>query len=55
MLWTHFPEHFETWYKAPYKYAEELQKIAYELQIEGIRVSFPPETTQITITKNVVK
>jgi len=49
----HFPNEFSTWYRAPYKYVDELKKIAPELQVEGIKVGVPPETTLVTLIKAV--
>ena len=30
-----FPNEFASWYRAPYKYVDELKKIAPELRVEG--------------------
>ena len=50
-----FPDEFATWYRAPYKYVDELKRIAPELQVEGIAVGVPPETTLVTLTRTVMK
>ncbi len=46
----HFPDEFAAWYRAPYKYVDELKKITPELRVEGIEVGVPPETTLVTLT-----
>ena len=51
IIYSHFPDVFATWYRAPYKYVEELKKIAPELRVVGIDVGIPPETTLVTLTR----
>jgi hypothetical protein len=50
MICLHFPDEFAAWYRAPYKYVDELKKITPELRVEGIEVGVPPETTLVTLT-----
>jgi hypothetical protein len=54
LICSRFPEEFSTWYRAPYKYVDELKKIAPELLIEEIAVGVPPESTLVTLTRTVV-
>ena len=49
IICSHFPDAFATWYRAPYKYVNELKKITPELRVEGIEVGIPPETTLVTL------
>src|SRR5689334_2836383 len=35
LICSRFPEEFATWYRAPYKYVDELKQIAPELRVEG--------------------
>ncbi|HET8841314.1 MAG TPA: tetratricopeptide repeat protein, partial [Ktedonobacteraceae bacterium] len=55
LICSRFPNEFATWYRAPYKYVEELKKIAPELRIEGLEVSAPPETTLVTLAYQIEK
>ncbi|HEY6287445.1 MAG TPA: tetratricopeptide repeat protein, partial [Ktedonobacteraceae bacterium] len=55
LICSRFPEEFATWYRAPYKYVDELEKIAPELRVEGIAVGVPPETTLITLARTVIE
>jgi hypothetical protein len=55
IIYLHFPDEFSTWYRAPYKYVDELKKITPELQVEGIEVGVPPETTLVTLTLKTKK
>lgn len=50
IICSRFPDEFATWYRAPYKYVDELKKIAPELRVEGIEVGVPPETALVTLT-----
>jgi tetratricopeptide (TPR) repeat protein len=51
LLCSRFPDEFTQWYKAPYKYVEELKRITPELRVEGIEVGVPPETPLVTLTR----
>ncbi len=53
LIYLRFPDEFTAWYRAPYKYVDELKKIAPELRIEGIAVGVPPETALVTLTRIV--
>lgn len=55
IICSRFPDEFAAWYRAPYKYVDELKKIAPELRVEGIEVGVPPETALITLTKVVTE
>ena len=55
LICSRFPEEFSTWYRAPYKYVDELKKIAPELRVEGIAVGVPPETPLVTLTRTVME
>lgn len=50
IICSRFPDEFATWYRAPYKYVDELKKIAPELRVEGIEVGVPPETALVILT-----
>jgi tetratricopeptide (TPR) repeat protein len=52
IICSRFPDEFAAWYRAPYKYVDELKKIAPELRLEGIAVGVPPETTLVTLNQN---
>jgi hypothetical protein len=54
LICSRFPEEFATWYRAPYKYVEELKKIAPELGVEGIAVGIPPESPLVTLTRTLM-
>ena len=51
----HFPDEFAAWYRAPYKYVDELKKITPELRVEGIEVGVPPKTALVTLTRIVME
>ena len=55
LICSRFPEEFATWYRAPYKYVDELKRIAPELGVEGIAVGVPPESTLVTLTRTVME
>jgi hypothetical protein len=55
LICSRFPDEFANWYRAPYKYVEELKKIAPELRVEGITAGVPPETTLVTLTKTATE
>ena len=55
IICSRFPDEFAGWYRAPYKYVDELKKIAPELRVEGIEVGVPPETTLVTLTRTVME
>src|SRR6266700_1128576 len=55
LICSRFPDQFANWYRAPYKYVEELKEIAPELRIEGITAGVPPETTLVTLTKTATE
>ena len=55
IICSRFPDEFAGWYRAPYKYVDELKKIAPELRVEGITVGVPPETTLVTLAKTVME
>jgi len=55
IIYSRFPDEFAAWYRAPYKYVDELKKIAPELRVEGIEVAVPPETTLVTLTRTVME
>ena len=55
LICSRFPDEFATWYRAPYKYVDELKKIAPELGVEGVAVGVPPESTQVTLTRTVME
>ena len=55
LICSRFPEEFATWYRAPYKYVDELKKIAPELRVEGIAVTISPESTLVTLTRTTVE
>ena len=55
LICSRFPEEFATWYRAPYKYVDELKKIAPELRVEGIAVTVPPESTLVALTRTVLE
>ncbi len=41
--------------RAPYKYVDELKRIAPELGIEGIAIGIPPESTLVTLSRTVME
>ena len=51
----HFPDEFAAWYRAPYKYVDELKKITPELRVEGIEVGVPPKTALVTLIRIVME
>jgi tetratricopeptide (TPR) repeat protein len=55
LICSRFPDQFATWYRASYKYVDELKRIAPELRVEGIAVGVPPETTLVTLTRTVME
>jgi hypothetical protein len=55
LICSRFPDEFATWYRAPYKYVDELKKIAPELRVEGIAVTVPPESTLVALTRTVLE
>lgn len=54
LICSRFPDEFATWYRAPYKYVDELKKIAPELRVEGIAVTLPSESTLTMLTRTVM-
>jgi tetratricopeptide (TPR) repeat protein len=55
LICSRFPEEFAMWYRAPYKYVDELKKIAPELGVEGIVVGVPPESALVTLTRTAME
>ena len=55
LICSRFPDQFATWYRALYKYVDELKKIAPELLVEGIELGVPPGTTLVTLTVTVTE
>jgi hypothetical protein len=55
LICSRFPDEFATWYRAPYKYVDELKKIAPELGVEGIAIGVPPEFTLVTLTRTAME
>jgi tetratricopeptide (TPR) repeat protein len=55
LICSRFPDEFATWYRAPYKYVDELKKIAPELGVEGIAIGVPPESTLVTLTRTAME
>ena len=53
LICSRFPDEFAAWYRVPYKYVDELKKIAPGLRVEGIEVGAPPETALVTLTRTV--
>lgn len=55
LICSRFPDQFANWYRAPYKYVEELKEIAPELRVEGITAGVPPETTLVRLAKTATE
>ncbi len=54
LICSRFPDEFASWYRAPYKYVDEVKKIAPELLVEGIEVGVLPETNVVTLNRTVM-